>query len=77
MKGTVKVLKKGAKVPDRRAGRGRGQEAGRRRRQGRQDARDTRRRRANTVALGVAGKGGVEYFGMVAGDAHRRRAARP
>ena len=31
---------------------------------------------ANTVDLGVAAKGGVEYFGMVPANAHRRARAR-
>ena len=51
--------------PDGQAGRGRGQEAGRRRRQGRQGPREDRTRAPTPSTSASPAKGGVEYFGMV------------
>ncbi|HET6551534.1 MAG TPA: hypothetical protein VFG79_23910 [Solirubrobacter sp.] len=67
MKATVKVLKKGAKVPtakqDKKAVKKQSAAAVK-------NAKGlaTKSQPANTVAVGVAGKGGLEYFGMVPGN---------
>jgi plastocyanin len=67
MKATVKVLKKGARVPtakqDKKAVKKQADAAVK-------NAKKlaTQSQPANTVSLGVAGKGGLEYFGMVPGN---------
>jgi plastocyanin len=67
MEGTVKVLKKGAKVPTAK------QDKAAIKKQADAAVKTakklaTQQQPANTVSLGVAGKGGLEYLGMVPGN---------
>ena len=71
MEATVKVVKKGAKIPTAE------QDAAAVKKQADAAVKAAKaladvKPAANTVELGVAGKGGVEYLGHGPGQAHRR-----